>query len=245
MLTLIGHVARAKAHGARWKRLADKLRREKEWSIGLSEASRLRHDREVATLTAERDRAQSALVVEQRMAADAGAQEFRAMRELAEVKVDRDALRVRLARARGLLKEARWSAGWPTYNRIDDFLAETDAAPFVDVPAWLDNVEGTGPDMEDEQIDMVYGFMDKMIRADRFDIVEEAIRGVSAERVADWPLTTSLAFLSITVPVMDRLASVRRPLLALITEKVKGRPDAAALLAGLAETADTSTGEKT
>ena len=60
MLTLIGHVARAKAHSARWKRLADKLRREKEWSTGLSEVSRLRHDREVATLTAERDAAKAA-----------------------------------------------------------------------------------------------------------------------------------------------------------------------------------------
>ena len=49
----------------------------------------------IATLTAERDRAQSALVVEQRMAADAGAQEFRAMRELAEVKVERDAAKAR------------------------------------------------------------------------------------------------------------------------------------------------------
>ena len=76
------------------------------------------------------------------------------MRELAEVKVERDALRVRLARAeherdafnsaqvhairdeqkaiarleraRGLLKEARWSAGWPS-KRIAAFLAETDA----------------------------------------------------------------------------------------------------------------------
>lgn len=54
---------------------------------------------QVAALTAERDRAQSALVVEQKMATDAGAQEFRAMRELAEVKAERDALKVHLARA--------------------------------------------------------------------------------------------------------------------------------------------------